>query len=134
MAAPQVADPALQAFLDKGCEFDGKLTFEGSVRIDGKFSGEIFTNDILIVGSAAHVKAEIEVGTVIISGKVEGNINAKKLVEIKPGAIIRGNIETPSIVIQQGAVLDGQIRMEEKVSATRKGAPAGGPTPVSQPA
>ena len=61
----------LNAFLGPGCEYDGKLTFEGSVRIDGKFSGEIFSNDILLVGEGATVKAEIDVGTIIVSGTVE---------------------------------------------------------------
>ena len=71
----------LNAFLGKGCEYDGKLTFEGSVRIDGKFAGEIFSNDILLVGEGAVVKAEIDVGTIIVSGVVEGNITAKKMVD-----------------------------------------------------
>ena len=127
-------NPDLNAFLGKGCEYDGKLTFEGSVRIDGKFAGEIFTNDILLVGEGAFVKAEIEVGTIVISGTVEGNINAKKLVEIKAPGVVRGNIQTPSLVIEQGVILEGSCKMEEKVNSARKGATSSGSAPNIKPA
>lgn len=126
--ASTAPNPELQAFLAKGCEYDGKLTFEGSVRIDCKFSGEIFSNDILLVGESAHVKAEIEVGTIVISGTVEGNINAKKLVEIKAPGVVKGNIQTPSLVIEQGVVLEGSVQMEEKAGAARK-TPSPAPAP-----
>jgi cytoskeletal protein CcmA (bactofilin family) len=104
----------LNAFMAKGCEYEGKLTFEGSVRIDGKFSGEIFSNDILLIGESAIVKAEIDVGTIIISGTVEGNISAKKMVELKAPALVRGTITTPALVMEQGVVLEGSVKMEER--------------------
>jgi cytoskeletal protein CcmA (bactofilin family) len=104
----------LNAFLGKGCEYDGKLTFEGSVRIDGKFAGEIFSNDILLVGEGAVVKAEIDVGTIIVSGVVEGNITAKKMVELKAPAFVKGTITTPALTIEQGVVFEGSSKMEER--------------------
>lgn len=104
----------LNAFLGKGCEYDGKLTFEGSVRIDGKFAGEIFSNDILLVGEGAVVKAEIDVGTIIVSGTVEGNITAKKMVELKAPAFVKGTITTPALTIEQGVVFEGSSKMEER--------------------
>ena len=121
----------LNAFLGKGCEYDGKLTFEGSVRIDGKFSGEIFSNDILLIGEGALVKAEIDVGTIIVSGTVEGNISAKKMVELKAPALVRGTISTPALMMEQGVVLEGAVKMEER--AGRKGSSAASPAPASVP-
>lgn len=125
----------LNAFLGKGCEYDGKLTFEGSVRIDGKFSGEIFSNDILLVGEGAVVKAEIDVGTIIVSGVVEGNISAKKMVELKAPAFVKGTITTPALTIEQGVVFEGSSKMEER--SGRKNPSAGGgvkPVPPAPPA
>lgn len=118
----------LNAFLGKGCEYDGKLTFEGSVRIDGKFSGEIFSNDILLVGEGAVVKAEIDVGTIIVSGVVEGNISAKKMVELKAPAFVKGTITTPALTIEQGVVFEGSSKMEER--SGRKNTSGGGVKPV----
>ena len=58
--------------IDHGCEFEGKLCFQGTVRIGGVFQGEIFTPDTLIVGEGARVHGQIEAGTVMISGEVSG--------------------------------------------------------------
>ena len=122
----------LNAFLGKGCEYDGKLTFEGSVRIDGKFAGEIFSNDILLVGEGAVVKAEIDVGTIIVSGTVEGNISAKKMVELKAPALVKGTITTPALMVEQGVVLEGSVKMEER-SGRKGGAAPSNVKPMTPP-
>ncbi len=62
----------VHTLLGKGSEFEGKLTFEGQVRIDGKFSGQIFTKDTLVIGEGARVNAEINAGTVIVNGAGRG--------------------------------------------------------------
>src|SRR5689334_8466347 len=66
----------LNALLGRGSEFEGKLTFEGTVRIDGKFTGTIVTNDVLVIGEGAKVNAEISCGTVIVHGEINGNVKA----------------------------------------------------------
>jgi len=63
--------------LDKGCEFQGKLSFEGVVRIDGVFHGEIFSHDHLIIGEGARVDASIQVGTLEVGGEFKGKILAR---------------------------------------------------------
>jgi cytoskeletal protein CcmA (bactofilin family) len=86
----------LNALLGRGSEFEGKLTFEGTVRIDGKFSGTIVTNDVLVIGEGAKVSAEISCGTVIVHGEITGNLKAKTAVELHHPARMKGNIETQS--------------------------------------
>src|SRR3990172_12472369 len=97
----------INALLGKGTEFSGKLTFEGKVRIDGKFNGEIFTDDVLIIGEGAEVKAEIEVSTLIIKGGlVNGHVRAKEAVKIHaPGKLI-GNIVSPQLFIDRGVIFE----------------------------
>ena len=104
--------------LGRGSEFEGKLSFEGTVRVDGKLSGEIFTDDVLIIGEGAEVNAEINVGAVIIEGTVHGNIHAKRSVEIHTPARVRGNISTPSLSIDKGVIFDGQCQMEQSGTAS----------------
>jgi cytoskeletal protein CcmA (bactofilin family) len=107
--------------LGRGSEFEGKLSFEGTVRIDGKLAGEIFTDDVLIIGEGAEVSAEINVGAVVIEGTVHGNIQAKRSVEIRTPGRVRGNISTPSLFIEKGVVFDGQCQMEANGAAATKG-------------
>jgi cytoskeletal protein CcmA (bactofilin family) len=99
------------AIIDKGCEFEGKLTFEGTVRIGGNFKGEIFTKDVLIVSEGSIINAEIEASDVIINGEVNGNIKASGKVEIHSPGILRGNIETPVLSIDEGVVFEGSTKM-----------------------
>src|SRR5690606_30308828 len=78
----------INTLLGRGSEFEGKLTFEGTVRIDGTLRGEVFSDDVLIVGEGARVEAEIDVGEIIIQGTVVGNIRAKRSIEIlQPGRV-----------------------------------------------
>jgi cytoskeletal protein CcmA (bactofilin family) len=121
----------LNALLGRGSEFDGKLTFEGTVRIDGKFTGSIMTNDTLVVGEGAKINAEVTCGTIIVHGEVVGNIRARGAVELHQPARVRGNIETPSLMIDKGVVFEGQCKMEnlEKLPAAKPS----GPTPVPPP-
>lgn len=97
--------------IEKGCEFEGKLCFEGTLRIGGTFRGEIFTNDVLVVGEGAKVHAEIQAGTIIINGEVIGNLVAKHRVEIHKPAIFRGNIVTPSLMVDEGVIFEGSSKM-----------------------
>lgn len=94
-----------------GSHFEGKMTFEGVVRVDGSFEGEIVSDDTLIIGEGAEVHASLDVATVVIYGAVYGNIRATNCVELHaPGRLI-GNIISPSLVVERGAIFDGNCRM-----------------------
>ncbi len=101
----------ISGVLEAGSQFSGKLSFHGTLRIAGDFEGEIFTNDILVVGEGARVKAKIEAGTVIINGEVTGDIVAKNRVEINRPAIFRGSITTPSLLVAEGVIFEGSSKM-----------------------
>jgi len=92
--------PELNALLGKGSQFEGKLLFEGTVRIDGKFSGEIVSTDTLIIGEGAEVKANVKVGTLVCLGDYQGDATASKGIELKAPAKVRGNLTTAAIVIE----------------------------------
>lgn len=100
------------ADLGKGAAFEGKLTFEGAVRIDGRFTGEIFSDGILIIGEGAQVNAEIAVATVVLQGQLKGNIKAPNCIEIHRTAHMIGNIYTPSLYVEKGAVFEGSSVMD----------------------
>jgi cytoskeletal protein CcmA (bactofilin family) len=118
MRKEDVATPAAIAvgqthtILGVEAAFDGKLTFQGAVRIDGKFSGEIVTDDVLVVGESAEVKATIFVGSLILNGVLRGNVHAKKAIELHTPARLYGDIETPQLLMHSGVVFEGHCKME----------------------
>ncbi|MBI4666640.1 MAG: polymer-forming cytoskeletal protein [Nitrospinae bacterium] len=111
MARESIEKHEIKAFLGDETEFTGYLTFEGTVRIDGKFEGEIKTNDYLIIGETAHIKAEISVGAMMVQGKVEGNINASRKLHITSKGVVIGNVSATALHIEDGATLEGSVHM-----------------------
>lgn len=101
------------AILGKGSEFEGKLAFEGTVRIEGKFFGEICSQGTLVVGNGARVEANIAVGKVVISGDVVGDVTASSLVSLQSTGRLKGNITTAGLSVAEGAVFDGQCHMSD---------------------
>lgn len=116
MATPkheeQRSESGHNSLLGQGAEFEGKLTFDGTVVIDGKFTGEIFSKDRLQISQGARVSAEITVGSVVVFGEVTGNIKAAQSIELRSSAKVKGNIESPSLIIEKGAVYEGSCKME----------------------
>lgn len=123
-AAKQQAQGEITTLLGRGAAFEGKLTFEGTVRIDGRFRGEVFSDDVLVIGEGALVEAEIDIGEVIIQGTVVGNIKAKRSIEIHAPGRVKGDIHTPSLQIDKGVIFEGRSFMEGKPLPTATNAPA----------
>ena len=134
-AARQAAAGEITTLLGRGATFEGKLTFEGTVRIDGRFTGEVFTDDTLVIGEGAHVEASLDVGEVIIQGTVVGNITAKRSIEIHAPGRVKGDLHTPILQIDKGVMFEGRSFMEQAVgnrapaAAAQQQQPAK-PTPV----
>lgn len=132
---PEVYEETVEinTLLGKGSRFEGKLTFEGTVRIDGELTGEVFSDDILVVGEGGLLKADVEIGSLVIEGSVEGNIHAKRSVEIHSPGQVRGNIVTPSLFIDRGVVFEGNCQMYDDSSpGEQQGIVAAPPTEQNQ--
>jgi cytoskeletal protein CcmA (bactofilin family) len=102
---------ALTAFIDQGSSFEGKLSFKDTVRIDGHFSGQISSENTLVVGESGVIEANVRSQVVIISGTVAGDITAGSRVIVHKTGRVDGNVETPSLVMEDGAMINGQLKM-----------------------
>jgi cytoskeletal protein CcmA (bactofilin family) len=104
----------VNAFMGAETFFEGKLTYTGAVRLDGRFKGVIRSDDTLIVGDTGRIEGEIHVGITIIQGEVVGNVYGKERVELHhPGRMI-GNITAPVVIMDEGAVFEGNCKMKKK--------------------
>ena len=132
VAARQPAAGEITTLLGRGAAFEGKLTFEGTVRIDGRFKGEVFSDDVLVIGEGAQVEAQIDVGEVIIQGTVVGNVTAKRSIEIHAPGRVKGDLHTPTLQIDKGVIFEGRSFMEglAKERPTSQPAPAATPKPT----
>ena len=113
MTAPHATSDSgnLTAFIDQGSEFEGKLTFKDTVRIDGSFQGEIVSENTLIVGETGSIEATIRSKTVVVSGTVNGDITAAQQIVLHKSARVQGDMSAPSLVIEEGAIFNGSLSM-----------------------
>ena len=98
-------------FLGKGVDFKGKANFDGTVRVDGHFEGEITTSDTLIIGEHAVIKGSISGGVIVSGGKVEGNITASKKVQLLKPAVLIGDVHSPAFSMEEGVLFHGLCNM-----------------------
>lgn len=104
----------VNAFMGAETFFEGKLTYTGAVRLDGRFKGVIRSDDTLIVGETGRIEGELHVGITIIQGEMVGNVYGKERVELHhPGRMI-GNITAPVVIMDEGAVFEGNCKMKKK--------------------
>ena len=85
----------ISAFVGKGVEFKGTITYSGTVRIDGYLDGEIHTDGVLLIGEEAVIQAKITAGTIVCKGKVTGDVVAKECVKLRTPAVMNGSVKTP---------------------------------------
>ncbi|HUJ14191.1 MAG TPA: polymer-forming cytoskeletal protein [Thermoanaerobaculia bacterium] len=107
----------LNGFLDSGASFKGELEFEDTMRIDGRFNGKIVSKNELIVGESATIEGDVNVGSIAISGTVIGKIVATQRVEIHRNGKVYSDVDTPALVIEEGAIFQGNCVMGERKGA-----------------
>jgi len=98
----------------EGSRFEGKLTFQNQMRIEGEFLGEIQSDHELIIGKSANVDADIRVGKLIVQGQLKGTVSQCNLLQIQDGGKVLADISVHELDIQPGALFDGKCAMLNK--------------------
>ena len=104
-------DGNINAFVGKGVEFRGTLTYDGTIRIDGSLEGEVQTEGCLLVGQGAVVTAKITAGIVICKGTIIGDVIAKEKVHLRSPGVLKGSVTTPKLSLEEGVLFNGTVKM-----------------------
>jgi cytoskeletal protein CcmA (bactofilin family) len=102
------------AYLGPGTKVNGKLHFDGPATIEGEVEGEIVAQANVTVGQQATVKGKISAVSILVQGKVTADVQAEKRLEIQPPGSVVGDVNTQSVVIGDGAILEGHISMKKE--------------------
>lgn len=116
-AANSMSDKAedINAFVGKGVEFKGTISYSGTVRIDGYLDGEIHTDGMLLVGEEAIIQAKITAGTIVSKGKITGEVIAKECIKLRSPAVMNGSVKTPVLSMEDGVLFNGALEMANGV-------------------
>ena len=126
----------VNGFIGKGMSMEGKLSFDGTVTVEGHFTGNVVSGGIFIVGDGGVVDGDINVDSVVVHGEVKGSISAKTRVELNKPGKVRGDIFTPNLIIEEGVLFEGKCNMSGNVSELNsyKEAKASSPADTEQSA
>lgn len=111
------------AYLGSDTVYEGKLSFKGTVRIEGRFTGEITSDGTLNVGKDAQVRGTLHVGELLLSGHFNGEVLAKRRVVVYASGVMEGTLQTPSLLTEEGGIIEGQITMRNPGKAVAQGQP-----------
>ena len=106
----------LNAFLGNGVEYTGRLEFTGTVRVDGRFQGEIVSDGTLVLGRDAVVEGDIRVARLSSNGVIRGQVTATKMAVLMKSSTLEGRLRAPSLVVEEGAVIEGGVEMAREPS------------------
>ncbi len=102
------------AYLGPGAKVNGKLLFEGNTTIEGDIDGEIMVRGDLTIGERATIKGKVAATSILIRGKVTASVHAEKRLEIQPPGVVVGDMITPSLVVVDGALIEGHCSMKKE--------------------
>lgn len=116
----QEASEDVSAFVGKGVEFKGTISYNGTVRIDGSLDGEIHTDGVLLVGEEAVITAKVTAGTIVCKGKITGDVVAKEKIKLRAPAVVNGGIKTPMLSIEEGVLFNGTLEMTQGIREVQR--------------
>lgn len=105
-------------WIGRGIEVKGDVTFSDRLQVDGKTNGKLTSESgTLIVGESGHVEAQIDVGVCVVHGSIHGNLIARSKLEIRKTGRVHGDVITPVLLVEEGAVFNGAIRMSQEAGS-----------------
>lgn len=103
----------LNALLGRGATYEGDLSFEGRVRVDGLFRGRIFTEELLEVGEEGRIEGDLDAQNLVVAGFVEGRVRVRGKLVVEATGRVLGDVQAARLVVREGARLDAQVTSGE---------------------
>lgn len=94
-----------------GMEVEGDCRCEGSLRVDGRVKGTIRAGKSVVVGEGGEVEGGVYTQDAVIAGHISGTVHAESRVELKEGCMVEGDIHSPSVRLEEGGRIDGELDM-----------------------
>ncbi len=120
MAAKKDSHSEDVSIISGGVKLEGNLFSEGNVRIDGTVVGNVSVNGSLTVGENAHMQGEIKASSITMGGKIEGKVIASEILRLESKSVLKGDLITRKLIIEEGAVFEGNSKMNLSSSSTVK--------------
>ena len=99
-----------------GTTIKGVLTTESDIRVDGRIEGDIHTYTKIVLGKGGVIDGNLYCESADLSGQISGNVYCKELMKLQATTQVDGDILTKRLVVEKGAVFNGQCTMQDQVT------------------
>jgi len=103
-------EPVLAAVLGPGTRYEGDMSFEGRVRIDGHYVGRIYSEDWLELGPGGHIEGKVDVARAVIAGRVDGELRVRERLVVESTGHVTGKLDAAELEVRAGARIEGEVR------------------------
>lgn len=115
---------AMLSIIASGMTIIGDIESAGTIKIDGRVDGSVTGARQVLLGRGGSINGNVVADEVVVGGSVRGALTVRERLELQGTAVVVGDIETRSIVVIEGARIDGAVRMTDLVSSQRPTVPA----------
>ena len=92
------------------CYFQGTLSVQGSLRVDGHLAGSVDNARQVIIGEGGKITGDVTAQTIVCGGDIEGNVCADML-EVLGKASIKGDIRAQKMMVEEGGRIEGMCKI-----------------------
>lgn len=92
------------------CYFQGTLSVQGSLRVDGHLEGSVDNARQVVIGEGGKITGDVTGHTIVCGGEIEGNVCAEML-EILSKASIHGDIRAQKMIVEEGGRIEGMCKI-----------------------
>ncbi|MGI6227135.1 MAG: bactofilin family protein [Peptococcales bacterium] len=110
----------VETLIGSGTHMQGVISSQGTIRIDGSFTGEIKSQGDVVIGENGVLEANVESRNILIAGEIKGNLIAQGKAEITPTGKVIGDIKVKNLIIDEGAVFIGSSQMDTSINKNSK--------------
>ncbi len=110
----EVTSDKVDTVIGKDSVFKGNINSKGLIRIDGEAEGHLTNKGDVVIGENGKVLADLKACNVTIAGHFEGTLEAEGKLELKKTATVTGNFKANGLIVEEGAVMSGDIEMQHK--------------------
>ncbi|MBB6638195.1 bactofilin family protein [Cohnella thailandensis] len=108
-------DPSkTDTLIGEGTVFDGKISSQASIRLEGEVNGDIDCEGDVIIGEKGLARSNVTARDIVLAGRIAGNVTAKGKLIIKSSGVLQGDLQAAELSVEPGGVLHGTSRMEIK--------------------
>lgn len=114
------APDKINTVIGKETNFKGEISGKGLIRVDGHVEGTVENTGDVIIGETGKITATLKARNITIAGNYEGSLEAEGKLELKKTATAIGTFTINGLIVEEGAVIAGNMEMEVKDVSGKK--------------